>query len=96
MAYWPSQFRANRKTPGWSKAIDPKSNRRRLDDPRDFVRIEVGEALARGIPVVPVLMDGTAMPDIDELPDGLVWDTTHARTFLAATTSVSAQMWLTR
>jgi formylglycine-generating enzyme required for sulfatase activity len=57
--------------PGWIDATDPKTARRRLDNPSDFVRIEIGEALARGIPVVPVLLDGTPLPDSDLLPDDL-------------------------
>jgi hypothetical protein len=57
--------------PGWVDAGDPKTNQRRLDNPSDFVRIEVGEALARDIRVVPVLLDDTPMPDVDRLPDGL-------------------------
>jgi hypothetical protein len=35
------------------------------------VRIEIGEALARDIPVVPVLIDGTPMPDVGLLPKDL-------------------------
>src|SRR6266446_9067033 len=57
--------------PGWVDASDPKTKQRRLDNPSDFVRIEIGEALARDIPVVPVLLDGTPMPDINLLPDNL-------------------------
>jgi TIR domain len=48
-----------------------KQGQRRLDDPNDFVRIEVGSALARGIPVIPVLVDGARMPGEPELPEGL-------------------------
>jgi uncharacterized membrane protein YeaQ/YmgE (transglycosylase-associated protein family) len=55
----------------WSKSIDPKTGRRRLDNPRDFVRIEIREALTRGIPVVPVLLDGASIPDVNELPDDM-------------------------
>src|SRR5262249_13041867 len=33
--------------------------------------IEIGEALARGIPVVPVLLDGAEMPDAELLPEDL-------------------------
>ena len=57
--------------PGWIDASDPKTEGRRLDNPSDFVRIEIGEALARDIPVVPVLIDGAPLPDIGLLPDDL-------------------------
>jgi hypothetical protein len=57
--------------PGWLDARDPKTKRRRLDNPSDFVRIEIGAALARGIPVVPVLLDGAPIPDSKLLPDDL-------------------------
>ena len=40
---------------------------RRLDDARDLVRIEIAAALARGIPVVPVLVGGAVMPTGEEL-----------------------------
>jgi Uncharacterized protein conserved in bacteria (DUF2252)/TIR domain len=57
--------------PGWIDASDPKTKRRRLDNPSDFVRVEIGEALVRGIPVVPVLLDDTQIPDVSLLPDEL-------------------------
>ena len=41
---------------------------RRIDDPADFVRLEIGHALRRGIPIVPVLVNKTAMPKAEELP----------------------------
>ena len=44
---------------------------RRLDDPADFVRSEIAVALARGIPVIPVLVEGAAMPQAAALPDAL-------------------------
>jgi YVTN family beta-propeller protein len=44
---------------------------RRLDDPRDFVRLEISSALERGIPVIPVLVHGASMPQPEELPDAL-------------------------
>jgi hypothetical protein len=43
----------------------------RLDDPGDFVRIEVAAALASGAPVIPVLLDGVPMPSEAELPEAL-------------------------
>ena len=48
----------------------------RLEDERDFVRLEIAAALARNIRVIPVLLDGTPMPKEAELPEalrGLVW-----------------------
>ena len=44
---------------------------RRLDDARDLVRAEVAAALARDIPVVPVLVGSAAMPDEAVLPEEL-------------------------
>jgi hypothetical protein len=40
----------------------------RLDDTKDFVRLEISTALARDIRVIPVLVDGMIMPDEDSLP----------------------------
>ena len=57
--------------PAWIDAADPETKERRLDNPRDFVRIEVGEALRRGIPVVPVLIDREFMPAANQLPPDL-------------------------
>jgi hypothetical protein len=48
-----------------------KDNRRRLDDPNDFVRIEIEAALERGVRVIPVLVDGATMPNPDDLPESL-------------------------
>jgi hypothetical protein len=44
---------------------------RRLDDPRDFVRLEVAAALDRNIRVIPVLVGGSSMPKDVELPESL-------------------------
>jgi hypothetical protein len=44
---------------------------RRIDNPDDFVRIEIASALQHGIRVVPVLVDGAQMPAADDLPDDL-------------------------
>jgi|GEM_PF-1498936 len=54
----------------WLASAD-NDNRRRLDDPGDFVRIEIEAALARDVPVIPVLVDGAAMPRTHDLPDAL-------------------------
>ena len=44
---------------------------RRLDDPSDFVRLEIEAALARGVRVIPVLVDGARMPRAADLPASL-------------------------
>jgi len=48
-----------------------ESGKRRLDDPRDFVRLEIESALERGVRVLPVLVQGAAMPSPDQLPEAL-------------------------
>lgn len=48
-----------------------RDGRRRLEDPRDFVRLEVAAGLRRDVCVVPVLVGGAAMPSAEELPDDL-------------------------
>ena len=53
--------------PGWLTARAP-NGQPRLERPDDFVRTEIAAALQRGIPVVPVLLDGTSMPRADQLP----------------------------
>ena len=57
-------------TPDWATVADAKG-RRRLDDPKDFVRVEVGTALQQGELVVPVLVKGASMPSADALPPDL-------------------------
>jgi TIR domain len=56
--------------PNWLDARDEHGNRR-LDNPNDFVRIEIAAALQRSIPVIPLLLDGARIPKADELPEDL-------------------------
>lgn len=56
--------------PAWLDAKEPNGTRR-LDNPNDFVRIEIAEALRRGIPVVPILLEGTRIPQAVLLPPDL-------------------------
>jgi hypothetical protein len=57
--------------PGWAGKIDPETGQRQLENPKDFVRIEICAALSRAIPVVPVLLDGAPMPDMEQLPEDM-------------------------
>ena len=54
----------------WLTCVD-EQGRRRLDDPQDFIRLEIGSALARKVRVVPVLVEGAQMPPVEALPEDL-------------------------
>jgi formylglycine-generating enzyme required for sulfatase activity len=54
----------------WLSIADARG-RRRLDSPDDYVRFEVEEALARSIPVVPVVTHGMAVPRERDLPKSI-------------------------
>ena len=54
----------------WLEAKDA-TGARRLDNPNDFVRIELASVLRRDIPVIPVLVRGAKMPHVEQLPDDL-------------------------
>ncbi len=54
----------------WVTVTDDEGQRR-LDNPDDFVRLEIAAALKRGIRVIPVLVEGAAMPRSIDLPDEL-------------------------
>jgi hypothetical protein len=56
--------------PEWLTTTGP-DGMRRLDDPDDYVRREVGSALRSGARVVPVLVDDAELPTADDLPDDL-------------------------
>ena len=54
----------------WLTIID-EQGRRRLNDPADFVRLEIQAALKRHVRIIPILVGGAHMPHADELPAGL-------------------------
>ena len=51
----------------WLDSRDAEG-RRRLDDPRDFVHIEIERGLAQQLRILPVLIDSAAMPAREQLP----------------------------
>ena len=55
----------------WADVKDEHGNGR-LDNPNDFVRVEIAQALQRDIPVLPVLLDGAPVPRIAQLPQDLM------------------------
>jgi hypothetical protein len=54
----------------WLTATDA-AGQRRLENPHDFVRVEIATALKRNIRVIPVLVQGASMPSADEVPEDL-------------------------
>ena len=54
----------------WLDAEDERGERR-LDNPNDFVRIELEAALRQEKRVIPVLVDGAEMPRLHDLPESL-------------------------
>jgi cytoskeletal protein RodZ len=52
----------------WVNCTD-SAGRRRLDDPQDFVRMEVAKALEQNVRVIPVLVKGARMPAPEDLPE---------------------------
>lgn len=56
--------------PSWLTAADERGSRR-LEDPQDWVRLEIQAALTRGVRVIPILGEGAVMPAADDLPDSL-------------------------
>ena len=53
--------------------LDAKSGsgQRRIEDPEDFVHLEIGVALKRNIPITPVLVQRAEMPTAQHLPQGI-------------------------
>jgi TIR domain len=54
--------------PSWLNAQDDKGQRR-LDDPEDWVRLEIARALNRNITVIPVRIGSTELPKRADLPE---------------------------
>ena len=56
--------------PDWLTATD-ELGRRRIEDANNYVRREIEDALDRNVPIIPILMDDTAMPRGQDLPGSL-------------------------
>jgi len=54
----------------WLTCTD-SAGRRRLDDANDFIRLETATALRRNVRVIPVLVQGAAMPKSADLPEDI-------------------------
>ena len=59
----------------WASIKDQRG--RRIDQPDDFVRLELATALRRSITVIPVLVEGARMPDASTLPEDVAPLTLH-------------------
>ncbi len=55
----------------WAEIKNGKGERR-LENPNDYVRLEIARAFSREISVLPVLIDGATMPDVAKLPTNLL------------------------
>ena len=56
--------------PHWLSAAD-SSGARRLDNPKDFIPLEIAIALSRDIRVIPLLVGGARIPRPEDLPDDI-------------------------
>ena len=63
--------------PLWLTITD-ENGHRRLDNPEDWVRLEIETALKRKIRVIPILVDEARMPQASELPPP--WPRWHVET----------------
>jgi hypothetical protein len=52
-------------------SIEGSDGHRRLDNPDDFVRLEIRAALSRDVRVIPTLVHGAQMPGADKLPEDI-------------------------
>lgn len=56
--------------PHWLRVVDSNGNSR-IQNPEDWVRKEISQALQKEIRVIPILVNGAKMPIADDLPNDL-------------------------
>jgi hypothetical protein len=56
--------------PNWLNAVDENGSRR-LDAPKDYVRAELETALKLRVPVIPLLVSNSSMPQATDLPQAI-------------------------
>jgi hypothetical protein len=54
--------------PNWLQRLGSFGSRP-ADGPVDFLRFEIKSAIAQGVPVIPILVDGAIMPNAQDLPE---------------------------
>jgi len=63
----------------WLTATDA-AGRKRLENPDDYLRMEIATALQRNTRVIPLLVQGASMPSAEQLPEDLA-SLTHRNAF---------------
>lgn len=57
--------------PRWLTVREPNEGAPRIDNPNDFVRVEVELAIQNNVPIIPILVQEATMPAADDLPASL-------------------------
>ncbi|WIG60389.1 MAG: hypothetical protein OJF49_003137 [Ktedonobacterales bacterium] len=55
----------------WAAPNPANSAERRIDNPGDFVHVEIALAIRESIPIIPILLDGASFPELPEDIDAL-------------------------
>ena len=55
----------------WASACDPVAHTPRIERPDDWMRQEIEICLGQGRQLIPVLLEGAAMPELSQLPESI-------------------------